>query len=234
MNLIIAAEDDELNDVTIQLKAVTAVEAVQTDLSTSDRVETLCKAIERNGRPLAAVALNAGIGLGGSFVEQPLHDALQLVNLNVVSTVHLAKRVLPGMAARGEGKVLFTSSIASMSPGPYHALYNASKSFVQSFAEAVGNELRDTGVTVTALMPGPTDTEFFDRAELTDTKLGASDSKDDPADVARTGFEAMMAGKTKVVAGGLATKAQGIAMRALPDKAKAAMHRKQTEPGSAH
>ncbi len=104
---------------------------------------------------------------------------------------------------------------------------------MQSFAEAIGDELRDTGVTVTALMPGPTDTEFFERADITDTKLGASDSKDDPADVARIGFEALMAGKTKVVAGGLATRAQAAAMKVLPDKTKSMTHRKQTEPGSA-
>ena len=222
-----------MNDAVAKVSSVTTVEAVQTDLSTYDGVERLAQAIERDGRPVAAIALNAGVGLGGSFVEQPLAEALGVVNLNVVSTVYLAKRVLPAMVAIGDGKVLFTSSVASMSPGPYRALYNASKSFVQSFAEAIGDELRDSGVTVTALMPGPTETEFFDRAELTDTKLGASDSKDDPAVVARIGFEAMMAGKTKVVAGGLATKAEATAMKVLPDKVKAAMHRKHTEPGSA-
>lgn len=136
------------------------------------------------------------------------------------------------MTARHDGKVLFTSSIASESPGPYQALYNASKSFVQSFAEALANELQDTGVTVTALMPGPTDTEFFERAGLEDTKLGTA-KKDDPALVARQGFEALMEGKTKVNAGSLSSKIQGKVMKVLPDKAKAAMHRRETEPGSA-
>lgn len=233
-DLVIVAEDDELNDAARELASLTSVNAVQADLSTYEGVEEAYAAIQGESRPVAAVAFNAGVGLGGGFVDQRLEDALRLVELNVVSTVHLAHRVLPTMVAQGDGKVLFTSSIASMSPGPYQALYNASKSFVQSFAEAVRDELRDSGVTITALMPGPTDTEFFDRAELTDTKLGASENKADPADVARTGFEALMNGEAKVVAGGLATKVQATAMKVLPDKATAALHRKQTEPGSAN
>lgn len=180
------------------------------------------------------MALNAGVGLGGDFVrDESLEDALRLVKLNVLSTVHLAKRVLPQMVEKDEGKVLFTSSIASMTPGPYQALYNASKSFVQSFAEALEDELADTEVTVTSLMPGPTDTEFFERAGLEDTKLGSSSMKSDPALVARQGFEALMEGKRKKVAGNLATQAQAGAMKVLPDKAKAVMHRQQTKPGSA-
>jgi short-subunit dehydrogenase len=135
------------------------------------------------------------------------------------------------MVERGEGKVLITSSIASESPGPYQALYNASKSFVQSFGEAIADELRDSGVTVTLLMPGPTDTEFFARAGLEDTKLG-SGKKDDPALVAKQGFEALMAGDLIANAGGLMSKAQAKAMKMMPDKAKAVLHRKQTEPGS--
>lgn len=150
------------------------VAAVQADLADYAGVEKVWQAIRHDGRPVAALALNAGVGLGGDFThDQDLGDALRLVRLNVKSTVHLAKRVLPQMAARGDGKILFTSSIASESPGPYQALYNASKSFVQSFAEALADGLRDSGVTVTALMPGPTDTEFFEWAGLEDTKLGA-------------------------------------------------------------
>jgi uncharacterized protein len=136
------------------------------------------------------------------------------------------------MAARGEGRILFTSSIASTMPGSFQAVYNASKSFVQSFALALRNELKDTNVTVTALMPGPTDTEFFETADMLDTKVGADD-KDDPADVARDGFEAMMAGKERVVSASLSTKVMGRAGRFVPDSAKAEQHRKMAEPGSA-
>jgi uncharacterized protein len=135
------------------------------------------------------------------------------------------------MVARDEGRVLFTSSIASTMPGAFQAVYNASKSFVQSFALALRNELKDTGVTVTSLMPGPTETEFFERADMLDTKVGSSD-KDDPADVARDGFEALMAGKERVESASLSTKLQGRGSRLLPDSAKAALHRQMAEPGS--
>ena len=142
-------------------------------------------------------------------------------------------RVVADMVKRGEGKILFTSSIASTMPGTYQAVYNASKSFVQSFALALRAELKDTGVTITSLMPGPTETEFFERADMMDTKIGTSDSKDDPADVARDGFEALMAGKERVVSHSLSTKAQGRGSRLMPDSAKAKMHEKMAEPGSA-
>ena len=148
------------------------------------------------------------------------------------STVHLAKHVVRDMVARGEGRMLFTSSIASTMPGTYQAVYNASKSFVQSFALALREELDGTGVTVTSLMPGPTETEFFERAEMLDTKVGADD-KDDPADVARDGFEALMAGKERVVSASMKTKLQGRAGRLMPDRVKAKMHAKMAEPGSA-
>jgi short-subunit dehydrogenase len=135
------------------------------------------------------------------------------------------------MVARNSGRVLFTSSIASTMPGAFQAVYNASKSFVQSFALALRNELEDTDVTVTSLMPGPTDTEFFERADMLDTRVG-SGSKDDPGDVARDGFEALMAGKERVVSASLSTKAQGRGSRFIPDSAKAAMHRAMAKPRS--
>jgi short-subunit dehydrogenase len=146
--------------------------------------------------------------------------------------VHLAKHVIGDMVQRDAGRILFTSSIAATMPGSVQAVYNASKSFVQSFALALRNELKDTQVSVTALMPGPTETEFFERADMLDTEVGAGE-KDDPADVARQGFEALMAGDERVVAGSASTKAQGIGSRLLPDSVKSEMHRRQAEPGSA-
>lgn len=136
------------------------------------------------------------------------------------------------MIARGTGRVLISSSIAGTMPGPYHATYAASKAFLLSFAEAIRHELSDTGVTVTALMPGPTDTEFFDRAGLDDTKLGQMD-RDDPAEVARQGFEAMMAGKDHIVTGSVRNKVQAAAAKVLPETMKARMQGKVAEPGSA-
>src|SRR5207237_3248234 len=140
----------------------------------------------------------------------------------------LAKRVVPDMVRRGAGRVLFTSSIASTMPGSFQAVYNASKSFVQSFAQAIRNELKDTGVTVTSLMPGPTDTNFFHRADMEDTRVGASD-KDDPAEVAIQAFDALMQGKDQVIAGSLKTKAMGMLAKVTPAPLNAEAHRKLAE-----
>jgi short-subunit dehydrogenase len=233
-DLVIAAHDDELDAAQRDLQARgAAVEAVRADLATDAGVQALWRAVQATGRPLAAAALNAGRGAGGAFAGgTDLADELEIVDLNVRGTVHLAKHVTTDMAARGEGRILFTSSIASTMPGTYQAVYNASKSFVQSLALALREELADTGVTVTSLMPGPTDTEFFERADMLDTKVGAGD-KDDPADVARDGFEALMAGDERVVSHSMKTKLQGRASRILPDSAKAKMHGGMAEPGSA-
>ncbi|GIE97697.1 oxidoreductase [Paractinoplanes rishiriensis] len=234
-DLLITAEDTAIEQAATDLRrdGRTQVTAVRADLATYDGVEQVWDAIRRTGRPVDAIALNAGRGIGGDFTRQTdLAEELDVIDVNVTSTVHLAKRVLPDMVARDAGQVLFTSSIASTMPGTYQAVYNASKSFVQSFAEALRAELKDSGVTVTSLMPGPTDTNFFHRAEMDDTKVGAG-QKDDPALVAKQGFEAMRKDKEKVVAGSLKTKAQGVASKVTPDRVKAEMHRKMAEPGSA-
>jgi uncharacterized protein len=230
-DLVVNASGERIADAARELEATGAtVETVQADLATPTGVEDLYGRIA--GRPVAAAALNAGVGAGGAFAtDTELEDELRLIDLNVRSTVHLAKLLVRDMVARDEGRILFVSSIASTMPGSFQAVYNASKSFVQSFAMALRDELKDTQVTVTSLMPGPTDTEFFERADMLDTKVGAGD-KDDPADVARKGFEALMAGKERVVAASLSTKLQGRGSRLLPDSAKAAMHRRMAEPGS--
>jgi uncharacterized protein len=233
-DLIVCAEDDELARAASEFEALGAsTEAVLADLTEPAGVEQLYGRITASGRPVAAAALNAGIGMGGAFATQTdLEQELAIVDLNCRSTVHLAKLVLGDMVARNEGRLLLTSSIASTMPGSFQAVYNASKSFVQSFGLALRNELKDTDVTVTLLMPGPTETEFFERADMLDTKVGAGD-KDDAADVARDGFEALMAGKERVVSPSLTTKLQGRASRFMPDSVKAAMHRRMAEPGSA-
>jgi short-subunit dehydrogenase len=232
-DLIVCAEDDAITTAAREMEGLGArTEAVQADLAKAAGVDELYSRVTAAGRPVAALALNAGIGMGGAFATQTdLDQELTIVDLNCRSTVHLAKLVVRDMVARNEGRMLFTSSIASTMPGSFQAVYNASKSFVQSFALALRDELKDTDVTVTALMPGPTDTEFFERADMLDTKVG-SDDKDDPADVAKDGFEAMMAGKERVVSHSMKTKVQGRASRFMPDKVKAGMHRKMAEPGS--
>jgi short-subunit dehydrogenase len=233
-DLIIAAEDSDVETVAMGIRdAGTTVDAVQVDLATDGGVDELYGRIGAAGRPVDALALNAGVGAGGSFAtDTDLAAELRLIDLNVRSTVHLAKHAIPDMVARGKGRVLFTSSIASTMPGSFQAVYNASKSFVQSFALALREELKDSGVTVTTLMPGPTDTDFFARAGMLDTRVGASGSKDDPADVARDGFEAMMKGSERVVSASVSTKLQGRGSRLLPDRVKAMMHRRMAEPGS--
>jgi uncharacterized protein len=232
-DLVVTAHSEALDEAVSELRALGGdVEPVRVDLAKPEGVEQLWGRVQELGRPLDAAALNAGRGAGGAFTDIDLEDDLEIVDLNVRSTVHLAKYVVRGMAARDEGRILFTSSIASTMPGSFQAVYNASKSFVQSFALALRNELKDTNVTITALMPGPTDTEFFERADMLDTKVGAGD-KDDPADVARDGFEALMAGKDRVVSASMSTKLQGRGSRFMPDGVKAEMHRKMAEPGSA-
>jgi uncharacterized protein len=230
-DLIIAAEDAELETAETELRSFgTTVEAVRVDLATPAGVEELYRHLA--DRRYGAVALNAGVGAGGAFAtDTALEAELKIVDLNVRSTVHLAKYVVRDMVARDDGRILFTSSIASTMPGTYQAVYNASKSFVQSFALALRAELKDTNVSVTTLMPGPTDTEFFERADMEDTKVGSGD-KDDPADVARDGFEALMKGEERVVSASMKTKAQGRFSRAMPDSVKAKMHESMAKPGS--
>jgi uncharacterized protein len=229
-DLIISAEDEQLAGAEATVAAEGAkVRSVRGDLRQSADVEALHAAIVADGRPLDVMALNAGVGEGGAFVETELADELSIIELNIASTVRLAKLVLRDMVAVDSGRVLFTSSIASEMPGSFQAVYNASKSFVQSFAEALQNELKDTSVTITSLMPGPTATEFFERAGMMDTKVGQGD-KDDPAEVAEQGLDALLAGNPRVTGGGLKTRVQDVASKVMPDRVKAAMHRVMAEP----
>jgi short-subunit dehydrogenase len=235
-DLLINAEDDRLEAAVQDLRSSGAkVQHVRADLSKYEGVEQLWQAIQQAGRPIDAIAINAGVGAGGEFArDTDLEAELQMIDLNVKSSVHLAKRVLPDMLSRGEGRILFTSSIASVMPTPYQAVYGATKAFVQSFSQSLRNELKDTGVTVTALMPGATDTDFFRRADMEDTQIGTEGKREnDPADVARQGFDAMMKGEDRVVAASLKTKLEGETARFMPESVKAEMHRKQAEPGSA-
>lgn len=232
-DIVIVAEDAGIQQSAATLRAFgTEVYPVQADLTKSEDLHALLRHIGALERPLAVAALNAGIGKGGKFAENHLADELAVIQLNVASTVHLAKHIVQGMKQdRRGGKILFTASIAATMPGSYSAVYNASKAFVHSFAEALHYELKEYGISVTALMPGPTDTNFFARAGMADTKVGVSE-KDDPADVARQGFDALMAGKDQVIAGSLKTKLMAGGNDLIPEQAKAAMHADMAKPGS--
>ena len=228
-DVLMVAEDEGISAAAAAVDGHGRAEALQADLREPEAVERVWAHVRASGRPLTAAAINAGVGNGGAFVTSPLSGDLDVVRLNVASTVHLAKMVLADMVARGEGRVLFTSSVAATMPAPHNATYAGSKAFVQSFAEAVRREVADAGVTVTALMPGPTDTEFFERAGLEGSKIDEG-HKDDPADVARDGFEALMAGKDHVVAGSTRNKVQAGLGKILPEKATAVVHGAQSKP----
>jgi len=229
-DVMICAEDEGIHEAARHLGATgAAVEAVRCDLATFEGCEKLVAAVNAAGRPLAALLLNAGVGVNGSFVQTPLEDELRMIGLNVKAVVHLAKRLVPRMVNRRQGRVLITASAASTSP--FQAVYGATKAFDLSFAEALRFELNDTGVSVTALLPGATDTEFFARGDMENTKVGHA-HKDDPADVAKKGFDAMMAGKDKVIAASFKSRLEGIADEFLPEPLKAKMQAGQTKPGT--
>jgi len=231
-DLVICAEDHAIHNAADHLsKAGAFVLPVQADLSTYEGVRSLYDAITDTGRHVDALLLNAGIGVGGAFLVNSLEDELRMIRLNIESVVHLAKLVLPMMVNRRQGRVLITGSVDSTSPAPYLAVYGATKAFDLSFAEALRYELEDTGVTVTALQPGATDTEFFDRAGMEHTRV-AQGEKDDPAAVAKRGFEAMMAGKDKVYGASMRARVEGLAGEVLPEATKARMQAKMTEPHS--
>ncbi|MFA0839651.1 SDR family NAD(P)-dependent oxidoreductase [Streptomyces rochei] len=230
-DLVVNAEDERLEHAARRLRETgVEVRAVRADLRAAEGVDRLVAAL--TGLTVDVAALNAGVGRGGAFVDTDPRDDQSVIDLNVSSTVRLAKPLLRGMVARGVGRLMFTSSVAATMPGSFQSVYNASKSFVQSFAQALQEEVADTGVTVTSFMPGPTETDFFRRAGMTDTKVGTMD-KDDPAQVARQAYDAVMKGRGKLVTGSAKTKAQGVADKVLPDRVKAAVHRRMAEPGSA-
>lgn len=182
------------------------------------------------GRPVDALLANAGHGLGHAFLDEDFDEAMHVVNTNITGTIYLAYKVGRDMRERDKGRILFTGSIAGLMPGSFQAVYNGTKAFVDSFSFALRNELKDTGVTVTCLMPGPTDTEFFARAGLLDTKVGDDPKKADPADVAKAGYEAMKRGEGDVVAG-LKNKLQAAMAAVTPQSVLAEQHRKMAEPG---
>lgn len=229
-DVVIAAEEPEIHQAAAEI-AETGQQAiaVQADLATEAGVQNLWEATIRTGRRPVVGVLNAGIGVNGRFDQTALDDDLALIDLNVRSTVHLAKLLSREMVANGKGRLLVTSSIAAVAPGPYHATYAASKAFVHSFAEGIREELKDTGVTVTSLMPGPTETEFFSRADMEDTKIGQAD-KDDARDVARDGYDAMMEGKASVVAGSFKNKLQAELGTHLPDALATPLLARMTKP----
>jgi short-subunit dehydrogenase len=207
------------------------VREIQTDLSTKQGVDQLLS--EVGDRPVDVLVANAGHGLGHGFLDQSTQEWLHVINTDVTGTLMLIQPIVRRMVERGQGKVLITGSIAGHLAGAFQAVYNGSKAFIDSFAAALNEELRDTGVTVTCLKPGATETNFFHRAELDDTKVGASDKKADPGDVAKAGWEAMLKGEPAVIYG-FKNRMRAAAAGMMTDATTAKLHRAQAEPGSAN
>jgi short-subunit dehydrogenase len=231
---LVLAADRGMDEAAAALQSVggtARIRSLDVDLATQDGVDRLLALI--GDEPVDALLANAGHGLGHAFLDQSFADIRGVIDTNVTGTLYLIHAIGPGMRARGRGRILITGSIAGLMPGSFQAVYNGSKAFIDSFAAALRNELKDSGVTVTCLMPGPTDTAFFARAGMLDTKVGADDeAKADPADFAEVGFEAMMAGEADVVAG-WKNKLQAAAAAVTPSGVLAEQHRRMAEPGSA-
>jgi len=229
-DLLIAADEPKIRLAAVTLRETgAAVETVEADLATLSGVDALVSAT--GGRPVAALLANAGHGLGHAFLEQDFSDIRHVIDTNVTGTLYLVHCIGRHMKARGDGRILITGSIAGLMPGTYQAVYNATKAFLDSFAYALRAELKDSGVSVTCLMPGATETEFFERADLLDTKVGIEE-KMPASEVAKQGFEAMMQGDAEVITG-WQNKLRAAIARLLPGTALAEQHRKMTGPGTA-
>lgn len=231
-DLAIAADEPAIQEAALKLREFgVKVEAMQVDLSTEDGVRRFVAGIISLDRPVDLLMANAGRGLGDDFLDQDIREAQRVVDTNITGTIALIHDIGNRMRRRGSGRILLTGSIAGFMPGSFQAIYNATKAFINSFSFALRDELKDSGVTVTCLMPGATDTEFFERADMLDTAVGQG-KKDDPAFVAKVGFKAMMDGEGDVVSG-WKNKLMSAAANVTPAGMLASQHRKMSEPGTA-
>lgn len=227
LDLLIAADTAEIEQAGATLRSEGAtVQTVQADLSGAEGIDKLVAAV--GGRPVDALLANAGRGLGHGFLDQDVDAWRHVIDTNCTGTLLLLHKVGREMRQAGAGKILITGSIAGFMPGTYQAVYNATKAFLDSFSFALRHELKGSGVTVTCLMPGATETDFFETAAMTDTKVGQA-KKDDPAMVAEVGFRAMMNGDGDVVAG-WHNKLQAAIAHIAPAGLLAEAHRKMAEP----
>jgi len=229
-DLIIAADKATISQAAKDLAVHGGlVDTVETDLATIEGVDELINKVA--GRPVDYLLANAGHGLGRAFLDQDFEEVRHVVDTNITGTIYLVQQIGRGMRERARGRILLTGSIAGFMPGTFQAVYNGTKAFVDSFAFALRAELKDSGITVTCLMPGPTDTEFFERADMLDTNVGTG-KKDDPADVAKAGFDAMINGEGDVVSG-WKNKLQVAMANVTPAGVLAEQHRKMAAPGTA-
>jgi short-subunit dehydrogenase len=201
-NLIIVARDQqELDKAASELEqSGVQVTTIAKDLFNRDEVFALCEEVK--GKQIDVLVNDAGQGVYGLFKDNDIERELKIIDLNVAALVILTKHFVREMSATGEGKILNLASVASRTPGPWQAIYHGTKAFVLSFTEAIREELKDTNITVTALMPGVTDTDFFNKAGMQDSKaVQDKEAMANPADVAKDGYDALMAGDDKVISG---------------------------------
>lgn len=230
-NLVIVARDEDDLQHTAGLLQQDGIEVitVSKDLFEPDAAFELYEYLKSKNIQIDVLVNDAGQGVYGKFVETDLNRELDIIQLNIASLVTLTKLYLKEMVARNTGKILNVASIAGKTPGPYQAVYHGTKAFVHSFNEAVRAEIQDKAVTITSLLPGATDTDFFNKADMLDSKIVKEGQLADPAKVAKDGYEAMLAGKDMVISG-LKNKIQVTLGNVTPDSMQAEQMGKMQEP----
>jgi short-subunit dehydrogenase len=230
-NLVInARNENELESTAVELRQHNIqVIPLAKDLFEREAPFELYAEVKSRGIEIEILVNNAGQGVYGEFTETDIDRELDIIQLNIASLVVLTKCFLNDMKEQGSGKILNVASVASKTPGPYNSVYHGTKAFVHSFTEAIRSELKDTGITVTSLLPGATDTDFFNKADMEDSKIFQECELADPADVAKDGYEALMNGKDKVVSG-IKNKIKVAMTNMMPDSVAADQMKKQQEP----
>jgi short-subunit dehydrogenase len=226
--VIVARNQQELDTTENELKTYgIQVKTIAKDLSKMEEAKALCNEINTT---VDVLVNDAGQGVYGLFKDNDLERELDIVHLNICATVILTKHFLKEMVSRGEGRILNLGSVAGKLPGPWQAVYHATKAFVLSFTTAVREEVKDSGVTLTALMPGVTDTDFFNKAGMNDSKaVQDKEAMANPADVAKAGYDALMSGADRVIAG-FKNKVQVDAANLMPDSMVAHKLYEQQKP----
>jgi len=229
--VIVARHEDELKKRAAEFSQQGVdVIAIAKDLFNKENAFALCAEVQSRNITVDVLVNNAGQGVYGLFKDTEVERELEIIDLNIASTVILTKHFAKQMIARNYGKILNLASIASKTPGPWQSVYHGTKAFVYSFSEAIRHELKENNITVTALLPGATDTDFFNKADMLQSSIVQDKSSlADPADVAKDGYDALMSGEDKIISG-FKNKAMIGMSNILPDTAVAAMMDKQQRP----
>ena len=233
-NLILVSRD--IADLTITrnelLESGVDVLIISKDLFEKQSSFEVYNEICEKGYDVDILVNNAGQGQFGEFSETQIHRELAIIQLNISSLVVLTKLFLQDMLKKGRGKILNLSSVSSKAPGPLNSVYHGTKAFVQSFTQAIATEVKDKGVTITALLPGATDTDFFNKADMQRSKVVKEGKLEDAKKVAQEGYDALMRGDQMIVSGGLKNKVKVVMSNVLSDKSVAKSTKKEQEPVS--